>query len=355
VDLLATTGAHWDRAQRMLDCASAVDPGFKILLMPDMEAEFSSQPQNVIVAVRALASHPAAYRLSDGRLVLAPYNAQNQSVAWWTALIAALKAEGIDVAFFPVFQGWYRYAASYAPISVGMSDWGMRSPTVNRADLPTAAQAHGYKTLWMGTVSPQDNRPKDLLYWEARNSENYRVMWENAIAGGSDWVQIVTWNDYSEATEVAPSSGTQWSFYDLTAYYTTWFKTGSSPAITRDVLYYFHRKSATTAVPSAQQTHAYTLASGSDAPSDDIELLAFATAPAMLRITIAGQVREQAVAAGLVSLRVPLAEGTPTFEMLRNGVTVVSASSAFSISNRIDFQDLLYRSGASTRDLVAPQ
>ena len=355
VDLLASSGPHWDRARRMLDSANAVDTGFKILLMPDMTAEFQSQPQNVIVAVRALAAHPAAYRLADGRLVLAPYNAQSQSVGWWTALIASLHAEGIQVAFFPIFQGWYKYAATYAPISVGLSDWGTRSPTPNRKDLGTAAQAHGYKTWWMDTVAPQDSRPKDFLYWEARNSENYRVMWENAIAGGSDWVHIVSWNDYSEASEIAPSSGTQWSFYDLTAYYTAWFKTGNKPAITRDVLFYFHRRQATTAAPSTLQTHAYTLATGSDAPANDIELLAFTTAPGTLRATIGGKVFEQAVAAGMATLRVPLAEGTATFTLLRNGITVTSVSSAFNISNSIIFQDMLYRSGSSARGPVAPQ
>ena len=356
VDLLASSGAQWSRALRLLEIADGIDTGFKILLMPDMEAEFKAQPENLLPAIRTLANRPAAYRLADGRLVLAPYNAQNQSVAWWTRLLATLRTEGIPVAFFPVFQGWYKYAADYAPISEGMSDWGERSPAANRAWAGVPAQAHAYKTLWMSPVSPQDARAKDLLYWEARNSENYRVMWETAINGGADWVQIITWNDYSEGTEIAPSSGTQWSFYDLTAYYTTWFKTGVQPAITRDVLYYFHRKHATAAAPvGGKQTGPYTRGGGSDVATDDIEALVFAVAPGQLRVTTGTQTTEHAVAAGLNVVRVPLTEGTPSFQLLRNNASATSVRSGFAISNSIVYQDMLYRSGSSTRALVAPQ
>lgn len=269
LNLLASTGTHWDRSLRMLDLAQATDTGFKLLLMPDMEAEFKGQPQNLLPVLRILARHPAAHRLADGRLVLAPYNAQNQSVAWWTQLMSTLRAEGINVAFFPVFQNWQAYAPSYGPISVGLSDWGERSPGANRSWNTAPAKAKTYNTMWMAPASPQDSRAKDLPYWEARNSENYRLMWENAINGGADWVQIITWNDYSEATEIAPSSGTQWSFYDLTAYYTAWFKTGVRPAVTRDALYYFHRKHASTATPQAgKQRSPYIRAAGSDSAVD---------------------------------------------------------------------------------------
>ncbi len=357
LDLLATSGVHWARARQMLDVAASIDSGFKILLMPDMEAEFKAQPGKVLSAVRALAAHPAAYRLADGRLVLAPYNAQNQSVAWWSSLLASLRAEGINVAFYPVFQGWQRYAATFAPISHGMSDWGDRSPGVNRGTVNNPALARSYGMQWMSTVAPQDTRAKDLIYWEARNSENYRVMWETAITGGADAVQIVTWNDYSEATEIAPSSGTQWSFYDLTAYYVAWFKSGVRPAVTQDALVYFHRKHASTAAPAAdKQTRPYSRFNSSDAAADDIEVLVYATAPATVQISIGPRLlASQIVPAGVTPVRVPLAEGTPVFRLVRGNNTVAAVQSGFAISNAITYQDMLYRSGSSLRALVAPR
>ncbi len=356
VNLLASRGLHWERARALLDVAAAVDPGFRILLMPDMEAEFKAEPQRVAEVVRVLGRHPAAYRLPDGRLVLAPYNAQTRSAAWWGELLAALRAEGAPVALWPVLQGWAAHAPAFVPISVGLSDWGDRSPGVNRGWVAAPARARALGVMFMSTVAPQDARPKDLLYWEARNSENYRVMWEAAIAGGADAVHIVSWNDYSEATEIAPSSGTQWSFYDLTAYYAAWFKTGARPPIVRDVLYYFHRRHRTGAQPSpVKQPRPYRLGGGSDAPADDLEVLVFATAPATLRVVQGARSSEHPVAAGLVAVRVPLAQGTPALTLLRGGQVVAAVTSGFAVDDRIEYQDLLYRSGSSRRALVAPR
>src|SRR5579884_3935060 len=99
-DILATSGVHWERLLRLLAAAA-----------------------------RSLASSPAVFRLPDGRLVVAPYDAQRQSAAWWRQWIATMRADGIDVALIPLFQGWQRYAADFAPFSAGVSDWGPRWPS----------------------------------------------------------------------------------------------------------------------------------------------------------------------------------------------------------------------------------
>jgi hypothetical protein len=57
--------------------------------------------------------------------------------------------------------------------------------------------AHDRGKIWMQPVSVQDARPSQAIYDEANNSENLRVTW-NAAIKGADWVQIPTWNDYSE-------------------------------------------------------------------------------------------------------------------------------------------------------------
>jgi hypothetical protein len=55
------------------------------------------------------------------------------------------------------------------------------------------------------------------------------------------FVRMITWNDNGEATEFAPSSSSQFLFYDLSAYYIQWYKSGRAPAIIRDATYYSHR------------------------------------------------------------------------------------------------------------------
>ena len=226
VDLLSTSGALRERTQLLLDAAQRVDPAFPILLMPDMEAEFKAHPERMADACRELGAHPAALRMPDGRLVVSPFNAQNRDAAWWKGWLDGMKAAGTPVAFLPLFQGWERHAKEFGPISAGMSDWGWRVPGWNRRWRDVPGRAHAFAPVWMMPVEPQDVRPKDGTYWEAGNSESFRVMWENAILGGADWVHLITWNDYSESAEIAPSTGTQYAFYDLAAFYAAWFKMG---------------------------------------------------------------------------------------------------------------------------------
>lgn len=354
-DLLSTSGYHWERAKRLLDAADAVDSQFKVLLMPDMEAEFRDSPMNLENAIRVWWKHPSAMKTADGGLVVAAFNAQRQDAQWWSKLQNRMNAEGIPIALFPVFQGWDRYAREFSTISFGISDWGVRSPSANKtwATVPARAKAYGVK--WMMPVSPQDIRPKNLMYWESRNSENYRVMWENAIYGGADWVQVISWNDYSEATEIAPSTGTASAFYELTAYYIAWFKTGAQPEIKRDAIYYFHRSHSVRARPDAakQATH-YRRFPSSDETSDDIEVVAFLVTPGDLRISVGEHHYSRHLPQGMSVYRVPVTEGWPLFSLVRNGRTVLQRRSHIQISNAITYQDLLYRGGGfvSIRDYV---
>ncbi len=342
---------NWNRVKMLLQSAQRVDGGFKIMAMPDMTAGLAGPnvADKLTAAITEFNSYPAAYRLADGRLVVAPYLVEMQTPAWWKAWLDSMKAKGINIAFVPLFQGWEKDAPSYASLCDGMSDWGFRSPKSNASWVDVPKKAHHYAPIWMMPVAPQDMRPNASLYTEAGNSENFRVMWQNAIQGGADWVQLITWNDYSESAEVSPSTGTQYGFYDLAAYYTTWFKTGKMPKITRDTLFYFHRIHPTTAAPDlTKQTSAYRLADA-EVPRNDIELLAFLVTPGTLQIQIGGKTQQLQAPAGMTSFRIPIQNGRPSFSLLRGGKTVVALDSAFTISDKIVYDDLLYRSGGSNR------
>ena len=173
-------------------------------------------------------------------------------------------------------------------------------------------------------------------------------MWENAINGGSDWVQLITWNDYSEHTMVAPSTGTDYSFYDLTAYYTTWFKTGSKPTITRDVIYYFYRNQKIRLTPK-YQSKKFNLDSGSDPASEQVEVLAFLTEPGILEIEIMGEVETKPVQSGISSFRIQMKPGRPVFRLRRNDEVIITLPGAFKILSEIDYQNLLYLGGSNSR------
>lgn len=353
-DILNTSGTHWERLLKLLDAASNADPEFRIVLMPDMTSAYDGADMEAQVTFVAstleIAAHPALYRVDGGALVLAPFAADKRSPAWWASTLQALADAGVDSVLWPVFVSpWPAATASFqAELPLyGTSSWGPATIPGATDYAKNAQAAHDLGLRWMAPIRPQDSRPKDLIYSEAGNTRTMRLLWDAAIVGDAEWAQLITWNDYSEATEVSPSSGTQWALFDLTAYYVTWFKTGAPPPIVRDAIYYSHRLQATTAMPDlTQQESPYKIVNGG-APLDEIELLAFLTAPATLEIEVGGAVQSAEVDAGIQSFRVPLAEGTPSFRIVRDGAAVAAVTSEFPISNTIVYQDLLYRSGGS--------
>jgi len=89
----------------------------------------------------------------------------------------------------------------------------------------------------------------------------YPLRWKQAIDAGSNFVEIVTWNDYSESSYIAPLSyGTKTElnaeskpfvenlehigWLKMTAYYAKWFKTGDSSVTGRNRVYYSYRPHA---------------------------------------------------------------------------------------------------------------
>jgi hypothetical protein len=358
IDVLDATEVNaGSQLQNLYTAAAAVDSRFKIVVMPDLSALGADAP-TVESIISSVAMNPAAYHLADGRLVVTAFDASIGSVSFWQTVFTDLKTAGINVAFVPTFLGWQGYAAAYTPISYGLADWGTATPSASTSSESWPAAAHDAGEIFMMPVDPQQYRPKDFAFWEAGNSEAFRDAWMSAIKGGSDWVQLVTWSDFSESSEIEPSTdatlvgdiGT--GFYDLNAYYASWFLTGAAPTITNDVLYYFYRREPTSAAAPAQSTPTTVVLAGGGPAEDDIELLAFLTAPGTLSITINGKTTTQNAPAGLTSFKAPLQAGIPKFALTRGGTEVFSFSGGIAIAGDGGLDsgtlDLTYWSGSAS-------
>jgi hypothetical protein len=353
-----STAGEGGALRTMLTAAKAVSPAFRIILMPDM-GQFGGADTAKAVAVHdevaALASDPTLYHLGDGRLVVAPFNAEILPPQWWAAMLKRWSDEGIKVAFMPLFVGFNeKKIAGFESISYGIADWGAREMSSTAAEAGYAAIAHRHGKPFMAAVAPQDYRPKSFRYWESGNSTAFRNAWMSAIQGGADWVQLITWSDYSESTQIEPSTNLagdeENGFFDLTSYYTHWFKTGQPPPITCDVLYYFFRRERTDA-PSPAQGQPTTLGPYAvDPPANEIELLGFLASPGMLEIDIGGKAFQRPAPAGITSFKIPLAEGQPHFRLLRGGKPLIEATSRTTIVRQLadGTLDLTYQSGSAT-------
>jgi glycosyl hydrolase family 71 len=342
--------------QRLLAAALAVDSRFKIMVMPDISA-LQGNSSAVVQIIASVANSPTAYRLSDGRLVSSAFDAGLNSAAWWTSVLSQLNAKGINVAFVPVFLSWQGSVEAFAPISYGIGDWGTAtaaSAGVMQADPDVIHSAYG--KIFMMPIDPQQYRPKNFAYWEAGNSAAFRNAWMSAINGDSDWVQLVTWNDFSESSQISPYTdatlrgdiGT--GYYDMNAFYAAWFLTGQQPTITHDVLYYFYRREPGNAAGPAQ-SQLDTNVTGT--AENDIELVAFLTAPGTLKITIGGTTYTQSAPAGITSFKIPAQPGVPLFTLSRSGTDVFSFVGGVQIYGLSGIpsgvQDLTYWSGSAAK------
>jgi hypothetical protein len=344
--------------QLMLKAAQAVDSRFKIMVMPDLTA-LGNNSAAVVQIIQSVAKSPAAYRSSDGRLVVTAFDANLQSPSWWKAIFTTLTdSDGIPVFFVPTFLGWTQSAAAFGPVTQGFGDWGTATPTSSVQMQGDPALSHNtYNKLFMMPINSQQFRPKNFEYWEAGNSATFRDAWTSAIKGGADWVQMVTWSDFSESGEVEPATDTTLNrsigtgFYDLTAYYAAWFLTGTQPAITHDVLYYFYRREPTGAAASRQSEGDKMAIAG--AIDDNIELVAFLTAPGVISITIGGHTYSENAPAGVTSFTIASEAGTPVFSLSRNETPVFSFQGGIQIYGHSGLPngtlDLTYWSGSASQ------
>ncbi|WP_345431270.1 glycoside hydrolase family 71 protein [Actinoallomurus vinaceus] len=351
VDLLSvsSSSANWSRAKLLIKAAEQVDPGFKIVLMPDMNGLVNVSADTLAAAVASIAKSPAVYHLADKRLVVSPFKAEGKSAAWWSSWITLMRDRyGIEIALVPCFLNFGSNADAYAAISYGFSNWGNRNPAANAGLAANISRTHKLGKIWMQPVSVQDERPNQGRYDEAGNTENLRLTWKAAIAG-ADWVQIPTWNDYSEGAQLSPSAKHGWTYLDLSSYYLTRLKTGKYPAITKDVVYVTHRIQPAAAKPKFAETRLMTLRSGSTPARDQVEVLTMLTAAAKVTATIGGTAHTYSAPAGVHVQTFALKAGTNSVSVTRNGAVTAKVTSPFTVTSTPQVQDEQYYGVTSGR------
>jgi hypothetical protein len=195
----------------------------------------------------------------------------------------------------------------------------------------------------MQPVAFQDVRPRDGIFQESDNGVTNRLAWQVADQQHAEWVQLVTWNDYAESTEMAPSVKHGWSILDVNAYDIMWFKSGRRPRVLRDAIFVSYRDQPVKARPVYHETTLMRVLSGSVDPRDTIEAVTFATAPSDVSITAGTQHYSCRVPAGRGICTFPLAIGSISAQMDREGEPVAVARSNVDVTDSPQVQDLQYR------------
>lgn len=309
----------------MLEAASEVDPRFAIVLMPDM-ASFGPDVEAVINIAKSLYNNQGLFRLPDKRLVIAPFLAEAVAPEAWESMKTELTKHHIKIAFLPTFLN-PKYISRYRSVGDGFGTFGTPLPSQGAAIKAGIRESHELGKGFMAGISGQGYRPKEYRFWESEGSLAYRNSWLGAIEGGADWVQLTTWNDFSESTQIIPytdgSGSVGTGYFNLTGFYAAWFLTGQRPTITHDVLYYFYRRHST-GVPAPKAGEQSRSAHFWQPGKDNVELVGFLKEPGILSISVGGKIDRKSVGSGVQSFSVPLASGRPRFSLQRSGGTVIS-------------------------------
>ena len=351
VDIMSLSGSNWERTLALTKGAEQSGRNFTIVPNLDMTASAGKADIPTIAAKLAeLYTSPAAYRLSTGEFVLSSFAAERQNAAWWSQVKSTLASQyGIKTALIAVFlNSSDANLKSFAPISYALSNWGTRTPVTIENGPDYAAKAHALGVKWMSPVAVQDVRPRGYLYDEAGNTETLRASWKRALSNGSELVQLVTWNDYSEGTSFAPSAAHGEAFLDINAYYLSQFKQGTAPAIVGDSIYLTHRIQPYAAVPTTpQQLMSPTLSGTAMKPRDTVEVLTFLTAPATVTVSIGGKTTSFEAPAGESTKTFPLALGTVGAIAHRSGAQIAAVTSPYQVVARTNVQNLQYYAASS--------
>lgn len=345
LNLMSSSGQNWDAGINMMKAAGSVGD-FVIVPMVDGSSGFvKNSPAQAAKLLNQLYRSGPAYKV-NGSYLLSSFKAEGVSVSWWTQVIEALeKTYGLPISFQAVFlNASDANMKAYAPIADGYGNWGARTERNSLARPNYAAKAAAYGKTWMEPIAVQDVRFNASNWAESNNTATVRTQWQRAIEDKVDYVQLVTWNDYSESTQIAPSQAHGDSFLDLTRYYTSWFENGKAPALTADEIVLTHRKHFVGAKPSLshQLMGAPTLDGTSTPARDTVEAVVWLTSPATVKITVGGKTTTVAAPAGMSVHTVPLGIGTVSASVERSGTVTAKLASPYTVVQTPPVQDLQY-------------
>lgn len=336
-DLLGLSGSNYDNYETLKRAAHDMNTGFVVVPMLDVNgATAAASITSAAAYIASFAGKNCSWYLPDGRFVVSCFKAEGKTVQYWTDLFAAIQANhGLTVAFIGVFTNTNQIP-NYTSVDYGSSAWGYGAdPAVVNAAANQAPAARARGEKWMAPVVPQDQRPQNSLYDEALNTGTLRATWEKAIAQEADYVQMVTWSDYSE-TAMAPSVANGWVNLDISSWYITRWKTGSYPTILKDALYLSHRGQTLDSVITGPQSKfmAHWPRGNMSAVRNNVEVLSFLTAPANITVTVGTATYTYTAPAGQYSTSFPAvaaSAGTVKATAVRSSTTVSSVTSPVAI------------------------
>jgi glucan endo-1,3-alpha-glucosidase len=341
---------HYPRRVKIIyQAAEELRTGFKLFFSVDFAGLRAHPPGEfesyVLDMVKTYGRHPNQLRV-DGRTVVSTFTGE-QGIAWKKDILAPLKAAGHDVFLVPFFYPRPRvtelpdeatvgeHYRKWADLVDGMFYFG-GAGTAPQLAASNAAYARvmreagkvcmcSFSPMYWGATQP------DRRYYETCGGEGTELQWKSIIQQRPDWVEIVTWNDFSEsyicpvaapgpsAASYLKSRSSHAGYLELSRYYMEWYKTGRQPLL-RDGLFWFYRVHPKDAVAAADRP----VKSLHGEVQDVLYVTTMMTAPAELHVTSGGTTSVRPLAAGIQHLRIPFSCGVQHFAVHRGSKQIIA-------------------------------
>ena len=344
------------RTLLMYEAARKLGTGFKLFISADHASGLTFEETRDMV--ESFRDHPNQFRW-NGRPVLSTFGGKRPQMEFVRAEFTGARAIVYVPFYYPtpaaemptpaqvdqvfnecnVVDGFFHFGAAGTPAQITASNQWL------------ARRWLGAGKIFMAGVTPcYRGLGGNYRVFESRGFEGFAQQWEGAIRDGATWVEIVTWNDWGEASYVAPfgppSVTRHWNnhwgpmlshaaWLNASRYYIQWFKTGRRPEIARDALCYSYRLHPRT-LPGIKKPGgtdpALERPRGADRLVDDLFVTAFLTAPASLTLHSGDTQKSFDLEAGVNHVSMPFAPGRQRFVLTRGENTILDKTGEHDIS-----------------------
>jgi hypothetical protein len=337
----------------LFEAARRFGPDFKLFFSPD--GITADEAADMVVAY---GDHPNQLRY-EGRPVLSSFGGDND---WAKAVRAKIRERyrgGVFLVpfFYPRIKRQVLNAEDVQSLLEDNTDidgyfyFGAGGTPDDLAEelRLNAEQWPRHGKLFMAGIAPYyRGLRRNFLMFESNGYESLVKQWLTAINTGTQWVELVTWNDWGEDTYFVPlrpgGSSSRWMYFwgDLLShdgfreagrYFIDWFKSGRQPAIERDRLFYAYRlhRKYTPGHPDPGQPQLGSPV-GWHTLADRVHALAFLRQPAELQVRMGNSLERVRMRAGMSLVSVPMRPGAVSFELIRNGEPIGSKAGDYPIS-----------------------
>jgi len=327
-------------------------------------------------------SKSSAYYKVNGASFLSTFVGQDVGWNWQSSVLTPLSQRGVPVYFVPFFDGDPSSIASRFPFTQGFFHWSawpynngnlqVVDPSLDKSWRSVSSAAN---KVFMAPVSPYfakhycglpSNAKPNWVFGNYKGAGLWIDHWQQLIEIGPDFIEIVTWNDYPEASYIGPITA-QWgisdkcngngpimydrsnfphdAYADLGHYFIDAYKQGSYPAVTQDKVYAFYRLFSKNQQCN-DPTNLGPVQNG-QSMDDNIYIVTLFKSPATITITSGSNSNHFDVPTGLATNSIPFNVGSQSVSISRNNNQVGSKTFAKQITTQCTDGNLYDMNGYS--------